>query len=80
MQYYLLAPGDTEQDAINEANSLGEASFGNFWGGAALQVLMALVEAEPEVLEILKIVNEKGRVLTIAEFLQEIQPLKVIMR
>ena len=80
MQYYLLAPGDTEQDAINEANSLGEASFGNFWGGAALQVLMGIVEAEPEVLEILKIVNEKGRAMSIAEFLEEIQPLKIIMK
>lgn len=80
MQYYLMAPGDTEQDAINEANSLGEASFGNFWGGTALQVLMGIVEAEPEILEILKIVNERGKVLTIAEFLEEIQPLKIIMK
>ena len=80
MQYYLIAPGDTEQDAMNEANLLGEASFNNFWGGAALQVLMGLVEAEPEVLEILKIVNDKGKTITIAEFLEQIQPLKVIMR
>tara|TARA_R110000868_G_scaffold91081_1_gene252712 strand:- start:14 stop:256 length:243 start_codon:yes stop_codon:yes gene_type:complete len=80
MQYYLMAPGDTEQDAMNEANLLGEASFNNFWGGAALQVLMRLVEAEPEVLEILKIVNEKGKTMTVAEFLEQIQPLKVIMR
>ena len=80
MQYYLLAPGDTEQDAINEANFLGEASFQNFWGGAALQVLMGIVEAEPEILEILKIVTERGKVLTIAEFLEEIQPLKIIMK
>ncbi|CAB4143040.1 hypothetical protein UFOVP450_59 [uncultured Caudovirales phage] len=75
-----MAPGDTAQDAINEANLLGEASFTNFWGGAALQVLMGIVEAEPEVLEILKIVNERGKTLTIAEFLEEIQPLKIIMR
>jgi hypothetical protein len=77
MQYYLMAPGDTEQDAMNEANLLGEASFGNFWGGSALRVLMGIVEAEPEILEILKIVNEKGKVLAVSEFLEEIQPLKV---
>ena len=75
-----MAPGDTAQDAINEANLLGEASFTNFWGGAALQVLMGIVEAEPEILEILKIVNERGKTLTIAEFLEEIQPLKIIMK
>ncbi len=77
MQYYLMAPGDTEQDALNEANLLGEASFENFWGGAALRVLMGIVESEPEVLEILKIVNERGKVLTVSEFLEEIQPLKI---
>jgi hypothetical protein len=77
MQYYLMAPGDTERDALNEANLLGEASFETFWGGEALRVLMGIVEAEPEVLEILKIVNEKGKVLTVSEFLEEIQPLKI---
>ncbi len=77
MQYYLMSPGDTERDALNEANLLGEASFETFWGGAALQVLMGIVETEPEVLEILKIVNERGKVLTVAEFLEEIQPLKI---
>lgn len=80
MQYYLLAPGDTEQDAMNEANLLGEASFRTFWAGTALRTLMVIVETKPEVLEVLKIVNEKGRVLTVADFLSEIQTLKVLIK
>ena len=80
MQYYLLAPGDTEQDAMNEANLLGEASFKTFWGGTALRTLMVIVETKPEVLEALKIVTEKGKTLSIAQFLEEIQPLKIMIK
>jgi hypothetical protein len=80
MQYYLMAPGDTEQDAMNEANLLGEASFKNFWAGTALRTLMIIVETQPEVLEALKIVTEKGKVLTIAQFLEEIKSLKILIK
>ena len=80
MQYYLMAPGDTEQDALNEANLLGEASFNHFWSGSALRILMKVVESEPELLEALTIVNEKGRKLTVGEFLEDIKHLKVIIK
>jgi len=75
-----MAPGDTEQDALNEANLLGEASFKHFWAGTALRTLMIVVETQPEVLEALKIVNEKGKVLTIAQFLEEIKSLKILIK
>ena len=80
MQYYLMGPGDTEQDALNEANLLGEASFKHFWAGTGLRTLMQIVEAEPEVLEVLKIVNQRGEVLTVADFLSEIKNLKVLIK
>lgn len=80
MQYYLMAPGDTEQDAMNEANLLGEASFKNFWAGTALRNLMKVVETKPELLVLLKIVTEKGKVLTIAQFLEEIKSLKILIK
>jgi hypothetical protein len=80
MQYYLMAPGDTEQDALNEANLLGEASFKHFWAGTALRNLMKVVETKPELLVLLKIVNEKGKVLTIAQFLEEIKSLKILIK
>lgn len=44
MQFFLLMPGDTEQDVLNEVNLLGETSFEVFWAGGALGILLALVE------------------------------------
>ncbi len=75
-----MAPGDTEQDTLNEANLLGEASFDIFWAGIGLKTLMKLVDTEPQLLESLRIVNDKGRTLTISEFLTDIGKLKIRMR
>ena len=47
MMFYLLMPGDTEQDVLNEANLLGESSFGTFWAGSGLTTLMKLVDSHP---------------------------------
>lgn len=80
MQYYLMGPSDTEQDALNEANLLGDASFKHFWGGSGLKTLMRLVDKDPEMLEHFIVINEKGKKLTISEFLQDIQKLKVLIR
>ena len=80
MQYYLMAPGDTEQDALNEANLLGEASFNHFWAGTGLKTLMKLVDKDPEMLEHFRVVNEKGQDLGVGEFLEDIKKLKVILK
>ena len=45
MQFFLLMPGDTEEDTLNEANLLGEytpingVALGTFWAGTALKTL-----------------------------------------
>lgn len=75
-----MGPSDTEQDALNEANLLGEASFKHFWGGSGLKTLMKLVDRDPEMLEHFIVINERGQKLTISEFLQDIQKLKVLLR
>ena len=75
-----MAPGDTEQDALNEANLLGEASFDHFWAGSALRSLMHIVQTKPELLEALTIVNEKGQILDVGQFLEGIKHLKVIIK
>lgn len=80
MQYYLMGPSDTEEDALNEANLLGEASFKHFWAGSGLKTLMKLVDKDPEMLEHFIVINERGQKLTISEFLQDIQKLKVLLR
>jgi len=78
MQYFLLMPGDREEDTLNEANLLGEASFDVFWGGTALKTLMTIVDKQPELLPLVKIRSDMSRkIFTIEQFLTAIQKLKV---
>jgi hypothetical protein len=80
MQYFILLPGDTEKDALNEANLLGESSFDVFWAGTGLKILMHMVNNEPEALMTAKIMSDSGKKLSITEFLDEIKKLKVRSR
>jgi hypothetical protein len=77
MQYFLMMPGDTEADALNEANLLGEASFSTFWGGSGLTTLMMIVDREPELLPLIKIKADSNKTLSVEEFLSAIKNLKV---
>ncbi len=81
MQFFLLMPGDTELDALNEANFLGESSFGTFWAGTALTTLMKIVDKEPDLLPLVTIRTDmSNKAFTIEEFLTAIGKLKVRMR
>lgn len=78
MQYYLMMPGDTDSDSLNEANLLGESSFGVFWAGTALKTLMKIVDQQPELLPLIKIKGDTtNKIFTIEEFLTVIQKLKI---
>ena len=78
MQYFLLMPGDKEEDALNEANLLGEESFGVFWGGTALKSLMKIVDSSPEILPLIKIRSDMSKeIFTIEQFLTAIQKLRI---
>jgi hypothetical protein len=81
MQFFLLMPGDSEEDTLNEANLLGESSFGNFWAGTALKTLMNVVDKDPELLPMMKIRTDmSNKIFSIEEFLTVIQKLKIRMR
>ena len=77
MEYYLLLANDTEEDTLNEANSLGHESFGSFWPGSGLMVLMTLVQDNPDALLSVRIKSDDGRSHDVAEFLEIISKLKV---
>jgi len=78
MQYFLLMPSDTEEDALNEANLIGEESFGVFWAGSGLKILMNLVDKEPQLLPLVTIRSDMSKKsYSIEEFLTKIQKLKV---
>ena len=81
MQYFLLMPGDKEEDTLNEANLLGEASFDVFWGGTALKTLMTIVDKQPELLPLITIKTDMSdKTLNIEKFLTAIQKLKIKMQ
>ena len=81
MQYFLLMPGDTEEDVLNEANLLGEDSFGTFWAGSGLTTLMKIVDSHPEVLPMVRIRTDMDqRSYTIEHFLTNISKLKIRTR
>ena len=78
MRYHILLPGDKEEDAYLDSNLLGEnTGFGVFWAGAGLKILMSMVDKQPEVLPDVKIKTDKGKTLTVEEFLTQIKGLKV---
>jgi hypothetical protein len=73
-------PGDTERDASNETNLLGDASFDIFWAGTGLKILMNIVNTEPELLTQCIIIGDNGKKYTVTEFLDNINKLKVRVR
>jgi hypothetical protein len=77
MQYFILLPGDAEQDCINDTNLLGEVSFNTFYAGAGLKALMKMVDKQPEMLAHIRIKSDRNENLSVEEFLTRIQSLKV---
>ena len=74
-------PGDTEQDTLNESNLLGETSFGVFWAGSALTVLMRVIDQEPDLLPLIRIASDMSkRLFTIEESLTTISKHQVRTR
>ncbi len=80
MQYYLMFPGDKEEDALNEANLVGESSFGRFWAGQGLKTVMKIVDGDVDYLAVMTIVTDTGKHMSVGEFLEDIKKLKVNLR
>ena len=77
MTFYILMKGDTEKDAINSTNTLGEISFNTFHSEDGFKILMNMVDKYPDKLEEISIFDSKMRDYTIEEFLDKIKGLKV---
>jgi len=72
--------GEPVENCMNETNLLGEDNgFGVFWAGSGLEALMNIVNKHPEYLvgKAVDIVTDKGQYLTVEEFLNAIEKLKV---
>ena len=80
MQYYLMFPGDREEDTLNEANLVGESSFGKFWAGQGLKTVMKIVDGDVDYLAVMTIVSDIGKHMSIGELLDDIKNLKVMLK
>ena len=78
MQYYLLAEGDKRSSEHHVL--IGESSFGVFWADQGLKALFRIVEEAPDLLPSVKIVTDLGVELNLAQFLEELDKLKVRYR
>jgi len=79
MNYYILFPGDTESDTINDQNHLGDDNgFGVFWAAGGFRILQRLIkENHAEVLDSIRIFNEKGKQTSIEDFLDIISERQI---
>lgn len=78
MRYFILLPGDTEENVDFDTNILGEVSFKNFWADRGFEILVRLVEKYPDTLTEVVIKDEKNKNYSVEEFLDSIKSLKVI--
>jgi hypothetical protein len=78
MQFFILLPGDNEEDAYLETNLLGECSgFKTFWPGHGYHALIKIIQESPEYCSKITIINDKAKKYTIEEFLDFIKPFKI---
>ena len=77
MTYYLLLSGDSEKDSLYETNVLGEESFDTFYPSVGFMMLHRIVNERPELLETLKILDEKKNNYTITEFMDKLEKWKI---
>lgn len=79
MNYYILFPGDTEADTINDQNHLGDDNgFGVFWAAGGFRLLQRLVkENHTETLDASRIFNEQGKQISVEDFLDTISKRQI---
>ena len=77
MKYYLLLSGATEKDSIYETNVLGDESFGTFYPSVGFMILQRIVDQTPDVVESVKIIDDKGNSHTITSFLDKLEQWKI---
>jgi hypothetical protein len=78
MNYYILDPGDTSDDVIKDTNQLGEDNgFGVFWAGSGYRILSKLINEQHDIVKHFSIMTDRGKHITVEEFLDKISKLKI---
>ena len=73
MEYFLVH--NQEQDSYLTIGT--DNGFGVFWADQGMRALMNIVESRPDELTTVKIKTDKNETLTVGEFLDRIEKLKV---
>jgi hypothetical protein len=75
--YYILLPGDTEEN-ITDANILGEEStHNNFWPGDGLTALNNIIDRRPDMLDQITVIRSDRKIITIEKFLNDIKKFNI---
>ena len=77
MTYYLLLDNDSEKDVIYETNVLGEESFETFYPSTGFMILQKILNDKPEIVNNIKILDEKKNPYTIEEFVSIVEKWKI---
>ena len=77
MTYYLLLKGDTEKDVLFETNVLGEESFETFYPSIVFMILQRILNDKPEIIETIRILDDKKNPYTIEEFVNKLEKWKI---
>ena len=77
MTYYLLLDNDSEKDVIYETNVLGEESFETFYPSIGFMILQRILNDKPEIVETIKILDDKKNPYTIEEFVNKLEKWKI---
>jgi hypothetical protein len=78
MNYYILFPDDAPEDVIKDTNQLGEDNgFGVFWAGTGFRILQKLIDEQNDIINHFSIVTDRGKYISVEEFLDKISKLKV---
>ena len=77
MQYFINILEDEKQDFSKEIYLLGEQSFKVFWAGTAFERLQKMVVDHPEFLDGVNVLDDKGTIYSIEDFLDKIKKLQI---
>ena len=78
MRYYILYPNSTNDDLIRDDHQLGEDNgFGVFWAASGFRILQKAVTENHDILNHFDIVNDRGKHMSVEEFLDSIAKLKI---
>ena len=77
MTYYLLLDGDSEQDTLYDTNVLGEESFVTFYVSMGFNLLQKILNERKEIIDTVKIIDERKRTYTIEEFVEKLGRLRI---